>query len=59
MENNKPNQQYEIVGELVSIFQRGRRCYAHYRLEGKPVRLSLKTSSKKEARRKALGSSAI
>lgn len=54
MENNKPNQQYEIVGELVSIFQRGRRWYAHYRLGGKPIRQSLKTTSKKEARRKAL-----
>jgi hypothetical protein len=54
MENQRPNQQYEIVGELVSIFQRGRRWYAHYRLDGKPVRQSLKTSSKKEARRKAL-----
>jgi hypothetical protein len=54
MENNKPKQQYEIVGELVSIFQRGRRWYAHYRLDGKPVRQSLKTSSKKEGRRKAL-----
>ena len=54
MENNKPNQQYEAVGELVSIFQRGRRWYAHYRLDSKPVRQSLKTSSKKEARRKAL-----
>ena len=54
MENNKPQHQYETVGELVSIFRRGRRWYAHYRLDGKPVRQSLKTTSKKEARRRAL-----
>jgi hypothetical protein len=46
---------YELVGEHVSIFQRGRHWYAYYRLDGKPVRQSLKTMSKKQARTKALG----
>jgi hypothetical protein len=50
--NNDPS--YELVGEYVSIFQRGRRWYAYYRLEGKSVRQSLKTTSKKQARTKAL-----
>jgi hypothetical protein len=55
MENmDKNTQQYEQVGELVSIFQRGPRWYVHYRLDGKPIRQSLKTSSKKQARAKAL-----
>lgn len=54
MENMRNNiQQYEQVGELVSIFQRGSRWYAHYRLGGKPIRQSLKTTSKKQARMKA------
>src|SRR4051812_17918482 len=48
-------EKYELIGERVSIFQRGPRWYVHYRLDGKPVRQSLKTSSKKEARRRALG----
>jgi hypothetical protein len=52
MHNN--NHQYELVGELVSIFQRGLRWYVHYRLDGKPIRQSLKTTSKKQARTKAL-----
>src|SRR3954469_6567008 len=52
---NKDNlQPYELVGERVAIFQRGRRWYTHYRLNGKPIRQSLKTTSKKQARLLAL-----
>jgi hypothetical protein len=55
MENDsKHSKAYELIGEHVSIFQRGKQWYVHYRLRGKPVRQSLKTISKKEARRKAL-----
>jgi hypothetical protein len=54
METTKNNQPYELVGEHVSIFQRGRRWYAHFRQDGKPIRQSLKTVSKKQARAKAL-----
>jgi hypothetical protein len=50
----KQVQPYELVGEFVSLFQRGRRWYAYYRGPDGPVRQSLRTSSKKEARRKAM-----
>ena len=45
---------YEKVGEKVSIFLRNGRWYANYQQGRRQVRKSLKTSSKKEARRKAL-----
>lgn len=45
---------YERVGEIVSIFQRGERWHANFQLDGEQVRQSLKTTSKKEARRQAL-----
>ena len=48
---NKP---YEPIGNLVRIFKRGQTWYANFQLDGKQHRKSLKTSSKKEARRKAL-----
>lgn len=51
---SKSDQEYERVGEHVSIFLRKRTWYAYYRLDGKVVRPSLKTESKKQARRKAL-----
>src|SRR3954447_3195550 len=54
MNNNTKTQPYELIGELVSIFQVGDRWYAYYRLDGKPIRRALKTKSKKEARRRAL-----
>lgn len=44
----------EKVGDLVSIFRRGQIWYANYQADGRQVRRSLKTSSKKEARRLAL-----
>lgn len=52
--NNTKIQPFEPIGELVSLFQRGRQWYAHYRVGNKPVRRSLRTRNKKEARRKAL-----
>lgn len=44
----------ERIGEVVSIFQRGTRWHANFQHEGKQQRKSLDTSSKKEARRRAL-----
>lgn len=49
----KSARHYECVGEHVSIFLRERVWYAYYRLNGKVVRPSLKTESKKQARHKA------
>ena len=46
--------EYEPVGERVRIFARSGRWYANYQHDGRQVRRSLKTTSKKEARRKAL-----
>lgn len=46
--------QYELIGERVRIFQRGDRWYANFQHGGHQVRQSLKTTSKKEARRQAL-----
>ena len=47
-------QKFEKVGDIVSIFQRGRRWYANFQHDGKQHRPSLKATSKKEARRKAI-----
>src|SRR5262245_66427117 len=44
----------EPVGERVRIFRRGRTWYANFQLGGKQHRPSLKTTSKKAARRRAL-----
>jgi integrase len=44
----------ELVGEIVRIFRRGRVWWANYQLGGCQHRRTLKTSSKKEARRRAL-----
>lgn len=54
--DRKPNNRnkYEKVGELVSIYLRGRTWWVHYTWDEKQERHSLKTRSKKEARRKAL-----
>jgi integrase len=54
MPGNKGKNRFEPVGERVTIFQRGRLWYANYQLEGKQHRPSLKTASKKEARRRAI-----
>lgn len=47
-------QVYEKVGEVVSIFLRDGRWYVNYQQGRRQVRKSLKTNSKKEARRKSL-----
>lgn len=44
----------EPVGEIVSIFRRGNVWCANFRLNGKQKRQSLRTKSKKEARRRAV-----
>src|SRR5689334_17995693 len=44
----------ELVGERVRIFLRGRTWYANFQQGRKQHRPSLKTRSKKEARRRAL-----
>jgi hypothetical protein len=54
MENDESKNKYERVGEIVSIFLRGRRWWANYQLRGKQQREPLNTTSKKEARRQAL-----
>lgn len=58
MSNKRPEhddgQAYEKVGEIVAIFPRNGRWYVNYQHEGRQVRRSLKTKSKKEARRRAL-----
>src|SRR5580698_10125016 len=54
MESDGSKNKYERVGEIVSVFLRGRRWWENYQFEGKQEREPLKTTSKKEARRKAL-----
>ncbi len=49
-----PDGHYQRIGEIVSIFHRGGVWYANYQHNGKQVRRSLKTNSKKEARRRAI-----
>jgi integrase len=51
-----PNEdhEYEKIGEFVSIFPRKKIWYVNYQHGGQQVRKSLKTKSKKEARRRAL-----
>jgi integrase len=44
----------EKIGDHVSIFQRGDRWYANFQQDGKQIRQSLKTTSKKQARQKAI-----
>lgn len=53
MKNSK-NTAYEPVGDLVSIFKRGRTWYVIFQLNGKQQRKSLKTTNKQEARQQAL-----
>jgi integrase len=54
MQNDRKNAEYEQVGELIRIFQRGEKWYANFQADGKQHRQSLKTASKKEAWRRAL-----
>ncbi|MGE3314911.1 MAG: tyrosine-type recombinase/integrase [Planctomycetaceae bacterium] len=54
MSNSKKNSnESEPVGEIVSIFRRGNVWCANFRQNGKQKRPSLRTTSKKEARRRA------
>lgn len=48
------NQNYERVGDVVSIFSRGKTWYANFQHDGKQKRQSLKTTSKKRARQLAI-----
>jgi integrase len=52
--NGERNQCYELVFERVRLFQRGRKWYANFQHRGRQRRQSLGTTSKKEARRRAL-----
>jgi integrase len=45
---------YELIGGHVRIFERDGNWHANFQHEGRQVRRSLKTTSKKEARRKAI-----
>lgn len=51
-DNNKT--QFERIGEFVRFFRRGNRWYANFQHGGRQRRPSLKTTSKKEARRRAI-----
>jgi integrase len=51
-ENDK--EPFELVGDLVRIFQRGQKWHANFQLEGRQIRKALGTTSKKEARRRAI-----
>lgn len=50
----REKQSFEAVGEIVSIFLRGKTWYANYQLDGRQHRKSLSTTSLKEARRQAI-----
>lgn len=53
-EDNDPDGGSELVGDFVRIFLRGSRWYANAQFDGRQLRKSLKTTSKKEARVRAL-----
>ena len=48
------SQNYERVGDTVSIFLRGKTRYANFQHDGKQQRQSLKTGLKKRARQLAI-----
>src|SRR6266446_4534374 len=54
MSDQDESEKFEKVGEIVSIFLRGESWYANLQHEGKQVRSSLKTKSKKQARLRAI-----
>jgi hypothetical protein len=54
MTTRNQEQESELVGEFVGIFRRGQRWWANYQLGGRQHRQTLKTTSKKEARQRAL-----
>jgi integrase len=54
LENENPASKYERIGQIVSIFLKGSVWHANFQLNGKQRRKSLRTTSKKEAKRRAL-----
>jgi integrase len=54
MENERSRNTNELVGKIVRIFLKGKTWCANFQLHGQQKRTSLHTSSKKEARRRAL-----
>src|SRR6266545_7830399 len=54
MASDREKRAFKLVGDHVSVFQRGRRWYANFQLNGKQHRKALGTTSKKEARRLAI-----
>jgi integrase len=54
MKNDQPRNQSELIGELVRIFRKGNTWWANYQVNRRQRRQSLHTTSKKEARRRAL-----
>jgi integrase len=54
MGNKRDRNDNELVGDLVRIFQRGRKWYANFQLGGRQCRKALRTASRKEARRRAI-----
>ena len=49
-----PSNSSEKIGDRVTIYLRGKTWYANFQLDGKQVRKSLKTQSKKQARAQAI-----
>jgi integrase len=54
MSDHQEKVRFELIGDVVRIFQRGSWWHANYQLHGRQLRVSLKTTSKKEARRQAI-----
>jgi integrase len=54
MQEKCSNNRNELVGEIVRIFLKGQSWWANYQLRGRQKRTSLRTTNKKEARRRAL-----
>src|SRR5579863_7022594 len=54
MDKNCSKNKNERVGEIVRIFLNGRTWWANYQFRGRQKRTSLRTTNKKEARRRAL-----
>ena len=54
MARDKKKHRFEPVGDIVSIYQRGGRWYANFQMSGQQHRKALGTTSKKEARRRAV-----
>ena len=53
-QENQTKSAFEKIGDRVGIFQRGPNWYANFQVDAKQQRQSLRTRSKKEARRRAV-----